>query len=323
MVCPPTKQTSTAASGWNPAPSFAYVKQQGSAYLAQHLEDESHFVEDVQNGTLPQVAWVIPNGTYSEHPPESITAGMDYVTSLVNAVMASKYWKNTAIFITWDDWGGFYDHIVPPIADTDKSTNPIQGFGIRVPGLLISAWAKPGMIDHGVLSFDSYATFMEDIFLGGARLDPAAFANPDNRPDLRDGMKVVHQISGPLLPVGNLLKEFDFEGPPRPALILPTHIPFGILALCGQDLVTGVCHGANVTLSWNSLPANAVEYPFTFQVQRDGVVLPQCTGTATTCKDTPPGPGAYFYRVSSTGKNGVTSPLSAAAEAFIVPATKH
>ncbi len=322
MTCPPQPQNATNASIWNPAPSFAYVKLRGAAYLAQHVQDEAQFIQDVQAGTLPQISWIVPDGTFSEHPPSSVTAGMDYVTSLVNAVMGSKYWNSTAIFVTWDDWGGFYDHVAPPIVDRNGTATPIQGFGLRVPGLLISAWAKAGMIDHAVLSFDSYATFMEDVFLGSARLDPAAFANPDNRPELRDAMKVVHQIRGPLLALGNLRSEFNFEGPPRPPLFLPTHIPFDVLARCGQDVLTGVCHAATVTVSWNSLPATALEYPFTFQVQRDGVALPQCKGTANSCTDRP-GPGAHFYRVTSTGKNGVTSPLSAAAEALYLPAAPH
>ncbi len=81
--------------------------------------------------------------------------------------MQSPYWTNTAIFVAWDDWGGFYDHVVPPIVDRNHTpATPIQGFGIRVPGIMISAYAKSGKIDHSVLSFNSYATFIEDIFMG-------------------------------------------------------------------------------------------------------------------------------------------------------------
>ena len=106
--------------------------------------------------------------------------------------MQSPYWSNTAIFISWDDWGGFYDHVAPPVVDMDPGKYPVLGFGFRVPGLLISAYAKPGYIDHGVLSSDSYATFFEDLFMGGARLDPVKLGEPDSRPDIRDELTTHH-----------------------------------------------------------------------------------------------------------------------------------
>ena len=110
---------------WNPMPSFLYIKDQGGTYLDKHNSDINHFLADLANRHLPQVSWIVPNWKYSEHPPFSITAGMEYVTSLVNAIMESPYWTKTAIFITWDDWGGFYDHVVPPNVDTNTSSTPI------------------------------------------------------------------------------------------------------------------------------------------------------------------------------------------------------
>ncbi len=80
--------------------------------------------------------------------------------------MRGPDWNSTAIFLTWDDWGGFYDHVVPPVVDA-------QGYGLRVPSIVISAYAKKGYIDHQTLSFDAFAKFIEDDFLGGQRLDPA------------------------------------------------------------------------------------------------------------------------------------------------------
>ena len=79
--------------------------------------------------------------------------------------MRSPDWKSTAIFLTWDDWGGFFDQVVPPRVDEN-------GYGLRVPALVISPYAKRGFIDHQVLSFDAYAKFIEDDFLGGQRLNP-------------------------------------------------------------------------------------------------------------------------------------------------------
>ena len=79
--------------------------------------------------------------------------------------MLGPDWESTAIFLTWDDWGGFYDHVVPPRVDEN-------GFGLRVPALVISPWAKAGHIDHQTLSFDAYTKFIEDTFLGGEQTGP-------------------------------------------------------------------------------------------------------------------------------------------------------
>ena len=118
-----------------------------------------------QGGFLPAVSWIVPNGGVSEHPPGLISAGQTYVTGLINTIMRSPDWSTTAIFLSWDDWGGFYDNVAPPTVDAN-------GYGLRVPALVISPYAKQGYIDHQTLSFDAYVKFIEDDFLGGQRLDP-------------------------------------------------------------------------------------------------------------------------------------------------------
>jgi phospholipase C len=146
----------------------------------------------------------VPNDRHSEHPPALVSVGQAWVTRLVNAVMEGPDWPTTAIFLTWDDWGGFYDHVVPPQVDP-------EGYGLRVPGLVISPYARSGYIDHQVLSFDAYLKFIEDDFLGGQRLDPATDGRPDRRPDVRESLPKL----------GNLLADFDFNQPPHSPLILP------------------------------------------------------------------------------------------------------
>src|SRR3974377_1129865 len=89
--------------------------------------------------------------------------------------MPGPGWDSTAIFLTWDDWGGFYDHVVPPTVDRN-------GYGLRTPGVVISPYSRAGYVDHQTLSFDAYAKFIEDDFLGGQRLDPANDGRPDPRP---------------------------------------------------------------------------------------------------------------------------------------------
>jgi phospholipase C len=123
--------------------------------------------------------------------------------------MASPEWNSTAIFLAWDDWGGFYDHVAPPTVDAN-------GYGLRVPGLVISPYARRGFIDHQTLSFDADLKFIEDDFLGGARLDPTRDGRPDRRPNVRE--------NEPLL--GNLVRDFDFSQRPRAPLLLPLHPPF-------------------------------------------------------------------------------------------------
>ncbi|MFY9987743.1 MAG: alkaline phosphatase family protein [Chthoniobacterales bacterium] len=122
---------------WKPMPGFK--KFANDSTLNSHLGRTEKFYEDLKNGTLPQVCWLVPPGALSEHPPRDVQKGMWYVTELINAVMRSRYWKNCTIIVTWDDSGGFYDH-VPPV-QTDE-----YGFGIRVPALVISPYSNRGVV---------------------------------------------------------------------------------------------------------------------------------------------------------------------------------
>ncbi len=127
--------------------------------------------------------------------------------------MKSPDWKSTAIFLAWDDWGGFYDHVKPPKVDAN-------GYGFRVPALVISPYAKKGYVDHQTLSFDAYLKFIEDDFLGGQRLDPKTDGRPDPRIDVRE--------KAPQL--GNLVSDFDFTQQPRAPLVLATHPKTDLIA---------------------------------------------------------------------------------------------
>lgn len=185
---------------WNVLPGFLTVHRDSQVNNIRPIRD---FFSSAKEGTLPMVSWIIPNIKDSEHPPALVSAGQAYVTKLINAVMKSPDWNSTAIFLTWDDWGGFYDHVVPPKVDE-------LGYGIRVPGIVISPFARKGYIDHQILSHDAYIKFIEDDFMGGQRLDPNTDGRPDSRPDVRENMPQL----------GNLVIDFDFSQSPEPPRIL-------------------------------------------------------------------------------------------------------
>ncbi len=206
MFCAPVAQSARTPGIWNPLPWFDTVK---ADHQRSDIAPLASFFTAARNGNLPAVSWITPAQSVSDHPPALVTKGQAYVTSLINAIGRSKDWSSTAIFLAWDDWGGFYDHVKPPSVDA-------QGYGLRVPGLVISPYARRGLVDHQVLSFDAYLKFIEDDFLHGQRLNPRTDGRPDSRPDVREN---VPQL-------GNLVREFDFTQKPRPPLILPLHPRF-------------------------------------------------------------------------------------------------
>jgi len=206
MFCAPVPQSATTPGIWNPLPWFDTVRHDHQ--LANVAPLQSLYAA-ARKGDLPAVSWITPAQAVSDHPPALLSAGQAYVTGIVNTIMRSPDWRSTAIFLSWDDWGGFYDHVKPPVVDA-------QGYGLRVPGLVISPYARRGYVDHQILSQDAYLKFIEDDFLHGQRLDPRTDGRPDPRPDVRE--------NAPIL--GNLVRDFDFRQRPRPPLILPLHPPF-------------------------------------------------------------------------------------------------
>jgi phospholipase C len=112
-------------------------------------------IRDISDNRLPPVTWVTPRFELSDHPEYSFCWGQNWSTRVIDAIMGSPMWKDTAIFVTWDDYGGFYDHVPPPQVDD-------FGFGIRVPLLLISPYARSGYVDHTLGEFSSVLRFIED-----------------------------------------------------------------------------------------------------------------------------------------------------------------
>ena len=155
-----------------------------------HIALDTQFAVDAQNGQLPAVSWLIPPFSVSEHPPNSLCQGENWTAAQLNAVMQGPDWNSTVVFITWDDFGGFYDHVAPPQLDQ-------FGLGPRVPLLIISPYAKAGYVSHTVYEHSSVLKLIETRY----HLPPLT---------ARDGM------------ASNMLDSFDFNQQPQPPLVLQT-----------------------------------------------------------------------------------------------------
>ena len=133
----------------------------GKDWTPSHIGvPETTIFDDVKNGALAQVSWVTPTCANSDHPDcghEGELTGPAWVGAVVNAVGASKYWNDTAILITWDDWGGFYDHLKPPVVTSD-------GLGFRVPLIVVSPYAKHAYVSHANHEFGSILHFTERVY---------------------------------------------------------------------------------------------------------------------------------------------------------------
>jgi phospholipase C len=172
---------------WSALDAVRHIRM--SSLWQTHVISDTQFVTDARAGNLPAVSWIVTKGDQSEHPTSSTCVGENWTVAQINAIMQGPDWDSTAIFVTWDDFGGFYDHVPPPKVDK-------FGFGIRVPLLIISPFARRGVVNHTQYEFGSFLAFVERRFrlpnLGG-----------------RDAT------------ANTMLDSFDFFGPPRRPLVLP------------------------------------------------------------------------------------------------------
>jgi len=159
-----------------------------SVLWREHVLPPAQFIADAKSGDLPVVSWLLPPGEYSEHPPGSMCEGENWTASVLNAVMQGPDWNSTAVFVTWDDFGGFYDHVAPPQVDQ-------FGLGPRVPLLIISPYAKAGYVSHTVYEHTSVLKFIETRYGLKALTSRDAAAN-------------------------NMLDSFNFAQAPQAALLL-------------------------------------------------------------------------------------------------------
>lgn len=168
-------------------PLMNYRRFVDNPKLSRHIVDLDEYYKDLERGTLPAVSYIAPSGS-SEHPPGSIQAGQNFVRNLINALTRSSAWKSSAFSWTYDDWGGFYDHVRPPRVDR-------YGYGFRAPALLVSPYSKRGQVNSTTLDFTSHLKFIEQNW----------GLNPLGRRDRR---------------ANNFLTAFDFDRPPRKARLV-------------------------------------------------------------------------------------------------------
>jgi phospholipase C len=148
-------QPGTGAGLWNAADALTHIRY-GPDYTHVSVPNTNIFT-DISNGTLAGVSWVIPTGAASDHAKSTDGTGPAWVAAIVNAVGTSQYWNSTAIFVTWDDWGGWYDHVKP------QQYNKYE-LGFRVPLIVVSPYARSGYVSHVQHEFGSILKFTEETF---------------------------------------------------------------------------------------------------------------------------------------------------------------
>jgi phospholipase C len=140
-----------AYSYWNP---LAAPEQSYHAKSKSHFVPRSQFFTDASAGTLPNISWLVPSPQDSDHPPFNLSTGQDWVASVVDALERSPEWNSTVLFISWDEYGGFYDPVSPPVLDA-------FGDGFRVPLLAVGPWIRQGYVDPQQMDFSSILHLME------------------------------------------------------------------------------------------------------------------------------------------------------------------
>jgi phospholipase C len=307
LTCEPIKQSAQTPGIWNPLEDFTDVEEDGQQQNIQGLNSFYEAAHQSEECRLPNVSWIVPNLETSEHPPSLISKGQAYVTTLINTIMKSPCWGSTAIFLSWDDPGGFYDHVDPPNVD-------VNGYGLRVPGIVISPYAKSGYIDHQQLSHDAYLKFIEDDFIDSSRLNPKTDGRPDKRIDVRE------EAPG----LGDIANDFDFNQTPRAPVTLSPHPEPGpasnppgpaapTVVTMDASAVGPSAATLNATVNPNGEAISACRFEY-------GTALPY--GSSAPCQPSP-GEGesavavaaqvtglksaaTYHFRVSATSAGGTT-----------------
>jgi len=181
----------TSGAIWSAFDAVSHIRG-GPDWTKNVLSPETRVLKDIERGSLANVTWVVPSQINSDHPKNGGNTGPQWVASIVNAIGTSRFWDSTAIFVTWDDWGGWYDHVAPPARDA-------MGPGYRVPLIVISPYARLKYVSHVDHEFGSIMKFTEQKM---------------NLPS----MGLIDATSD------DLADCFDFKQPPTPFKRIPTSL---------------------------------------------------------------------------------------------------
>ncbi len=184
--------------------------------LNSHIVDLNQYYNDLAANALPSVSFIVPSGP-SEHPPSNVRSGERFVKTLVQALMQSSAWRSSAFLLTYDDWGGWYDHVVPPQVDE-------HGYGFRVPSLLVSPYARRGVVDSTTLDFTSILRFIEDNWGVPSLSTRDAQAN-------------------------SIASGFDFAAAPRTAVVIPFNRVNASSPSAPERAVIYVAYGGGLAVS--------------------------------------------------------------------------
>jgi phospholipase C len=185
----------------------------GAEWTANVIIPQTKVLTDIAAGQLAQVSWVIPDGKSSDHALSNDGSGPAWVASIVNALGSSPYWSNTAVIITWDDWGGWYDHVPPTVVNDGVSWGSGYVYGFRVPLIVVSPYAKTAHISHVTHDFGSILKFIETTF----HLPSLGYADAAATDDLADCFDLTQSPSG-FRPVAARLNAAFFLNDKRPAV---------------------------------------------------------------------------------------------------------
>jgi phospholipase C len=272
---------------WN-APNFI----SGLAGSPNVIYNANQIVTDITSGDLPSVSWVCPHSTDNDHPANPVGPAQNFLSTLVNATMQSDYWPGTAIFVTWDDWGGFYDHVMPPVVDA-------YGLGPRVPLLVISPYAKAGYLSHEQGEFSSLAKFV---------------INNWSLPSLgqRDSLASTSDLSD----------FFDYSQAPRPPkLVDPIATPTMIAVLFHDE-----GHGFSAVNPPVGGPSTEFELTVVYTLDKDpdvaNVLIDGTAHPMVPAGKSPAAPSGTLYRYTSkipNGKHTVTFSFTSGNETVVLP----
>jgi phospholipase C len=205
------------------APLLDFSRFINDPALSSHIVDLQQYYTDLQAGQLPAVAYLVPSGL-SEHPPGDITAGQSFAVTTVTSLMRSSAWNSSVFALTWDDWGGWYDHVPPPQVDAD-------GYGFRVPAIFVSPYARHGSIDNTTYDFTSILRFIEDNW----SLQPLT-ARDATANSIANALDLSQAPAAPLFPGQTYPVPGSTDNPNRPILLAFYAAVVAFAIICGAFL---------------------------------------------------------------------------------------